>query len=781
MTGLKFARAAGSRHGHSAARRLPALGAGLLAVLLAALAPAALQAAPVKEISIVQQGDVPVDTNSVLAFTTVRVGQDITRANLSTDVRELERSGRFSFVAAQIEDAPGGVRIVYQISQKPRINRIEITGAEEIGNKKVRELLELGAGDLVDDATIATRALKVREHYAKKYYPDAKLAWTIETEKETGLAVVRVKVEEGRHAHVRNITFPGAVSVKARTLRKAMKQQERGFWSWITGSGTLNQDDLYADKETLRRVFQDKGLLDVKIGDPVITSAAGKYIDIEIPVTEGRPYSLGKLELKGVTLFPVGDVAKVVTNRPGQIASMGSIEASAKAVRGYYGNRGYIATKVTPLMTPTADGQAVDISFDVVEGRKAHIRDVLVRGNTTTKDKVIRRELTVYPGEEYNEAKIRNSENRLRNLGYFKFVNAVPEDTTDPSQYDLAFELEEQRTGNLMVGAGFSSIDNLIGFVELSQGNFDIGRWPPTGGGQKLRIRGTAGSRRRDMEVSFIEPWFLDRKLSLGVDLFQHDERYSSDYHLRDTGGRLTLGKALGTYSRVNLSYGLENYDVYDVSTNASQTIQDEEGSRLKSSVTLELVRDTRDNFFVPSRGMRTSVSAQLAGGPLGADTDLYKFTAQASKFWPVWWDHVFNVRGTWASVDHYGDSDRVPIFDRLFLGGARTLRGFKYREVGPKDENGEPVGGQTSGFLAFEYTIPVVEKIRYALFYDIGMAYPEAFENSWDELNSDWGMGIRFDIPGFPMRLDYAWPIQTDEFNDRKGGRFQFSLGYAY
>lgn len=750
-----------------------------LVVAAAAVMPA--RAAVVRQIVIRPQGAAPVDTNSVMAFVSVRPGQNISRNDLTRDVKEMEKSGRFTFVAAQIDEAPGGVNVVYIVNAKPRISRIEITGADEIGNRKVRELLELGAGDLVDDATLSFKSIAVKDHYAKKYYPDAKLTWTIETDNQTGLAVVRVKVDEGRHAHVRDIRFPGATSVKPAKLLKAMKQKERGFWSWITGSGTYSPDELEGDRETLRRVFQDHGLLDAKIGEPVVTNATARHIEIEIPVDEGRAYSLGNLGLKGVTLFPEPAVSRVITNKPGEVASMASIEGASRAVREYYSNRGYIATRVTPLLTPRGDGGVVDIVFDVTEGRKAFIRDVLVRGNTVTKDKVIRRELTVYPGDEYSEGKTRNSENRLRNLGYFKFVNAVPEETSDPGKYDLAFEVEEQRTGNLLVGAGFSSIDNLIGFVELSQGNFDLFRWPPTGGGQKLKLRGTVGSLRRDVELSFIEPWFLNRKLSLGVDLYQHDTRYSSDYHLRNTGGDVTLGRPLGVYNRVNLTYGLQQYDVYDIDDDASQIIKDEEGSRLKSSLTLELVRDTRDSYFIPTRGMRSSVSAQFAGGPLGAETDLYKFTAQASKYWSIWFDHVFNVRGVWSSVDYYGDSDRVPIFDRLFLGGARTLRGFKYRDVGPKDENGEPVGGLTSGFASFEYTIPVVEKVRYGLFYDVGMAYPEAFENSWDDLNSDWGMGIRFDIPGFPMRLDYAWPLQADEFNDRKSGRFQFSLGYAY
>lgn len=767
-----------------ARRNFPRIGNFLRAAVLGLVLPLAVSAAVVRDVQIKQRGDVPVDPGSVLAYTSVKVGADVVRNDLTLDVKALEKSGRFTFVAAMLEEMADGIRVIYEVQPKPRIERIDITGADDIGNKKVRELLELGAGDLVDDETMAFKSIKVKDHYAKKYYPNTKLTWTIDVDKVTGLAVVRVKVEEGSHAKVRRIVFTGNDSIKEDVLRKAMKQDQRTMWSWISGSGTYHPDDLAADRETLRRLFQDHGLLDVAIGEPEIVSVGANAIDIVIPVTEGRKYALGKIVVNGVTLFTnkPDDVLQVVTNHSGDVASMGRIESTAKAIKSFYGNRGYISTQVRQVLTPTADGAAVDVSYEVSEGRKAFIRDVLLRGNTVTKDVVIRRELAIAPGEEYSEGKVRTSENRLRNLGYFKFVNSVPEETADPSQYDLAFELEEQRTGNLMVGAGFSSIDNLIGFVELSQGNFDLFNWPPVGGGEKLKLRGTIGSKRKDVELSFVEPWFLDRKLALGVDLFRHDQQYlSSEYNQKNIGANLSLGKALGNFNRVNLIYGIESYDIYNVSTNASQTIKDEEGSRLKSSLTLELVRDTRNSVFIPTRGMRTSVSAELAGGPLGADTDLYKFEAQASKYWSPWMDHVFNIHGWWASVQSYGDGDRVPIFDRLFLGGARTMRGFKYRGVGPKDSTGEPVGGLTGGYLTFEYTIPVVEKIRFASFYDVGMVYPDAFDNSWNNLNSDWGIGVRFDIPGFPMRLDYAWPIDHDAFNDRKSGRFQFSLGYAY
>lgn len=806
--------------------------AALLA--LGSLVVPAARAAVVKEIAFEQVGLVPVDTNAVLAFTSIRLGQDITRVELTRDVDELKKSGRFSFVAAQIADAGSGVRVVYQLNQKPRITRIEVTGAEELGNTKVRTLLELGQGDLVDEATLEFRKLKVEEEYAKKMMPGAKVTGKIETDPLTGLCVVKITVDEGAKAHVRKISFPGfddamtnqhrsfwsrfkrneqpvssgrttmlpffsfgmsggsteEIAVKmtdkealdADDLRDAMKQKKKGFWSFISGSGTYSPDDLDTDCETLRRMFQDRGMLDARVGPAQIGAQGKDYLDVEVPIRPGPVYRVGSVKVSGVTtnIYKPADVEVLVTNKTGQLASMSSLESTARALRQKYSGNGYIATRCSPVITPRADGSpVVDVEFQVTEGRKAYIGVVNIRGNKLTQDRVIRREISVLPDEPYSEMKLRTSENRLRGLGYFSFVGSTPQETADPGKYDINFDVEEQRTGNMLVGVGLSSIDNVMGFFELSQGNFNISDWPPTGAGQKLKLRGQIGSRRNDVDISFVEPWFLDRRLSLGVDLFRSDEHYSDDYRLLTLGGRVTLGRPLGAFNRLNLSYGLQNYDVYDVEDDASDIIKAEEGERLKSALTLELVRDTRDNPFIPTRGMRASASAQLAGGPLGADTDLYSFKLQATRYIPLWMDHVFSVRGAWFTVDHYGDSDTVPIFDRFFLGGARTIRGFKHRDVGPKDENEEPIGGLTSEMLSLEYTIPVVEKVRFAVFYDIGMVYEDAFELSTDALNSDWGLGVRFDVPGFPIRLDYAFPLETDEFNDG-GGRFQFSIGFG-
>ena len=755
---------------------------------------AAVWAVPVNDIRIVPRGPVPVSAEQVRGQISARVGQELDRGALSEDLRALQKSSIYSFAEVRLEQAAdGGVILTFHVQGRPVIRTLTVSGADYIGNKKVRNLMEIGSGDRADDAVLGEKSQKVREHYRKEYFPDAKVTWTFHpVAGHPDMTDVDIQVTEGRRAVVRKIRFTGNRHIPARELRKVMAQKQSTWLSWMTSAGMYDPGVLVADREVLRKVFMDKGYLGATVGEPQIAYVNRKKIDITFPVHEGPVYTLAAWRIEGMQSFAERDVVRGVVVNTGAVATLEGLTRGAQNIRDYYGSRGYIKTLVDPRITLDTNRAAAAVMYHVQEGPLAYIQNIEIRGNAQTQDKVIRREIGVAPGEVYNDVKIRASENRLRNLNYFSFVNSYPEDTVVSNRFNLVFDLEEQRTGQFMVGAGFSSIDNVLGYVELTQGNFDLFGWPRfTGGGQRLRLRAQIGDSRSDLELSLIEPWFLNRRLSLGLDLFRRDARYlSDDYDQISTGGSLTLGKPLYTiFHRVNWIYGLENIDIRNVETNASDLIKAEGGGRLKSYGTMELIRDTRNNTFVATRGFRGSVSATLAGGPFGADEDTYQFQLRASQYIPLWFDHVLNLRG-WTSVIHeYGDSERVPIFDRLFAGGPRTVRAFRYRKVGPKDQNNEALGGRSVATATAEYTLPVVDKIRFAVFYDAGIVWQGVYEKDNDPDSvavgdgifcDGYGIGVRFDFPGFPIQLDYAWPINTDDYQS-DSGRFSFTIGYSY
>lgn len=774
--------------------------------------PAVTQAAGViREVKVTARNLVLQDEAFVYAYLGVHTGDEVDQRRISRDVKTLLGTGRFSFVDSELAPVPGSANafdLTYVVAPRPRLEKpVTVNGAEAIGEKKVRKWLELEVGDFVDDAVLSLQTRKVLTEYRQRYYHDVTLTWAIDANKTNGFARVALTIKEGERASLRKVYFTGNTyvppgiwdrivagikhkpavseqSVPPAELEEALKPRLWNIFSFITKRGVYNPDDLNADRDLLRKIYQNRGYLDARIGEPQVRAYDRGKLEATYPIEEGNQYRIGALSLRGVTLFPESNLWALVKLPAGAIASMGQIQKTANDLRDYYQSRGYMRAMVKPLLKPRSTEAVVDIVFDFTESSLVNIRYIDIRGNTRTMDKVIRRELLVYPGEVYNQVDIRRSENILRNLGFFETVSGYPRETLSSTYDDLVFEVEEKRTGQFMVGAGYSSVDALLGYVELSQGNFDLLHWPFTGAGQKLRMRVQVGAERQDYEISFVEPWFLDRKLSLGVDIYDKNRSNLSDYYNEQRlGSAVTLGKPLpGFFQRVNLTYRIEQINIYDVTSNAVPLFQNDAGTWNDSSLKLTFVHDTRDNVFVPTRGTKLSVGARLSGGPLGFDVDVYSFDGEGLVYMPVIFDHVLSLRGWAQTVQEYSDNQDVHVFDRIFLGGPRDLRGFKYKYVSPYDQ-GQPIGGKSGALGSIEYTIPLYKNIlRFATFYDIGNVWLDAFDFNLLEYCSDIGIGLRLDIPGFPIRVDYAWPLQiSGEDIERTSARFNFWLGYGF
>lgn len=784
-------------------------------LLLSGLAVSGFSALVLHEIRIENVENAVLDESFVRAHTSLRAGQEIRNetelnAAVARDVDSLRRSERFSYVRAVIEQDGERFTLVYRVAGRLRLRQIEIIGADGISNRKIKKELGISPGDYVDDALVGEKARLVEAYCRKNKYPDATVAWELRKGEQPGAADLLLKVNEGEKLRVKKIRFEGDLFVsdsrsartgrffkrlvpnifpsrktadryEPRDLRKVMQQKKT--W-WITPwFGAYRPEAADADLAAIRRFYQDRGFLDVTVDGPKVERLGDGKLELTYHVQEKTRYQVGTIGFDGNTIFDSSELHKQVGIVPGAVASRREIDQSASSVNRYYGNRGYIRNDVQPVIAAETETKTADIRFNVYEGELAHINEIDLRGNEKTRDEVMRRELAVYPGELFHQQKVETSENRLRNLGYFETVSSSYSPAEGTNTYDLAFKVKEKAMGSFLVGAGFSSVDSLVGFAELSHGNFDIRRWPPVGDGQKMKVRVQAGTERNDVETSFVEPWFLDRKLALGVDLYYRNAGYYSDqYELQTLGSRVSLTRPFGPFVRGTTSYSLEQFRVYDVDAPPGSRIFEEEGSRIKSSVGFNLSRDTRDQFFIPTRGNFSSAGVEFAGGPLAGDTDLYMLEAKTSQFWPLLNDHVFNLKGEARTVESYGGG-RVPIFDRLFLGGPRTIRGFAYRDVSPRDpvDPNEPVGGLSSWYATAEYTVPLWSKVRAAAFYDIGAVSEDSFDFFEPDINSSYGLGIRFDLPMFPLRLDYAFPHIADNDNDGAGARWSFLLGYSF
>jgi outer membrane protein insertion porin family len=379
--------------------------------------------------------------------------------------------------------------------------------------------------------------------------------------------------------------------------------------------------------------------------------------------------------------------------------------------------------------------------------------------------------------------RVETTKKRLDNLGYFEKVETYPEDTGVAGRKDLTIQVQEKRTGSLNFGVGFSTIDELVGFVEMSQGNFDLLNWPGfTGAGQKFRFRIQYGNTRKDVTLSLTEPYFLDQRLSLGGELFFREADYLSNvYTQRNYGFSLEVRKALARFTSASLGYMLQRIELFNVAPSASSAILLEQGQTTKSQVTAGLQYDTRDNPFITRTGHRIAFTPYVAGGFLGGSEQIVGFSLEGRQYFHLWKDSILLISGQFASVDTWGDGTRVHIYDRLFLGGSNDLRGFTYRDVSPRDITGEPLGGQSLASVTVEYTVPIIEKARFAMFYDSGFVNRSPWDFSTSDYVSDIGVGLRLDLPIGPLRIDYGIPIQKGPYKDTGSGKFNFNVGYQF
>ncbi len=751
-------------------------------------------------------GPETVNRSIVMANIQTAVGKPRSRDMIEQDVRNLINTGYFFDVRVLEEPVVGGVRIVFQVQGKATIKEITIEGEKQFKDVRLRKECSQKVGDSLDERKAHDDVQKMQDLYQKAGYPDVKVTYEVGLDKDTGKAILKFKVHEGERVYIKLIKFTGNKAYTDQQLCKLLKTRRHWWGSWLAGTGVLKEDDFKEDLDKLRDHYHSHGYIDMDIRGTRTQRVGPKWMVIYIDVFEGAQYKVGTVAIDGNRLFPATELEKQLKMTTGKTFTPTAMSADQKALGDYYGARGYLDTDVRPIRAPNVETGRIDITYAIREGELTYIEKVEIRGNSKTKDKVIRRELAVHPGEIYDTVRVDRSVERLKNLGYFSKVEADPEPTDVPNRKDLVLNLEEQRTGSVNFGAGFSSIDSLIGFVEMTQGNFDLFNWPTfTGGGQKLRLRLQVGLKRQDEILSFVEPWFLDKKLALGFDLFHHAANYlSTEYNEQSTGASLSLEKAFTEFLRGQIQYSIQ-YISISVDKSASPEVQSQSSSYLRSSVSGTVTYDTRDSVFLTTRGTRTEMNAEVAGGGLGGQVNVYKLNLTSSVFFPLPNQQVFELIGAARVVDAFGSSeangtnvietvlnhngpvksverpvDPVPIFDRLFLGGANTLRGFAFRNVGPMDVTGEPIGGDTSVNGTAEYSYPIIEKVRGALFFDVGNVYRDAYEITASDLKSDAGIGLRLNLPIGPLRLDYGYPIMTDKETGRVG-KFQFSVGYQF
>lgn len=764
----------------------------LLALLIHWVPQTHAQVAPqrVQQIEIRHVGPAAASDELVRANIRVKVGDPLVKTNVDDDVRNLYNTGYFYNIRVAEERADGGVKLIYVVQGKPLLTDIKFTGNTKFSTSKLSKKLTSKIGQPLDERKLFADTQAMTKSYQQSGYQRTKVEYKLSINENAGRGTVTFEITEAPKVKVVDIQFVGATAFPEKKLAKQLKTKEHWMFSWLTGTDKFKDDQFDDDKEKLAEFYRNEGYLDFEIKDIQLEYPKPNSLVIKFQLVEGKQYKVGAVAVKGNNLYPSAEIEKDIKMTAGKTFTPDGQRKDVEAIRDFYGAKGFIDSRVTAVRTPNTETGNMDVTYQVDEKDKSFVEKIEIKGNVKTKDKVIRRELAISPGETFDMVRVKLSKQRLENLNYFEKVDAQPEPTDVPNRKNLVVGVEEKNTGNMSVGAGFSSVESVVGFVEVSQGNFDLFK-PPyfTGGGQKMRLRASYGSRRQDYLLSFTEPWFLDRKLAFGVDLYHRNTSFQSSlYDEVQTGARLSLERALWSdFVRGNVSYTIENVGIKNVDPAASPELKAEAGTQTVSKFGAGIIYDARKGGLTPTGGQRVELTSELAGGPFGGEADFYRLELRGSQYVPGFWEgQTWEILGRIGSAQAY-NGDRVTLFNRYFLGGPRTLRGFKYSHVAPVDSLNEPFGGNTYWLGSVEYNIPlVVDRLRFALFYDIGNVYSSSFSFNPNRSRGETlyqdnvGAGFRINIPNLgPLRLDYGIPITTDR-NQNKSGRFNFDVGFT-
>ena len=767
----------------------------LLGALLTGLGPqtAAGQAeqteAPlIRTITIEFRGVKNVSEEVVRANIQVKEGDKYEQTLADRSIRSLYNTGLFDFIELKSEEVDDSrVDLFFVVQPKYRIQQIRYVGNDKVPYRRLDDKITSKEGGILDERTIRKDRDTIYEYYLDRGYSQVNVDYDIGRDPVTGFGTVTFILDEGRKLKIKSLKFVGNESVSTRKLKKSIQTKKWGFFSWITSSGRFDESKFQEDLDILRDVYKDLGHLDVNISEANVELEypTAKTIAITINIDEGRQYRVGRIDMEGNTLFLTKDLVRALELKPGDVFSPTKLDEDRSTLQDVFGRVGYLDTYVRADRTPNLETGDIDITFHIQESDRFILESIKIEGNNKTKSIVILRELALSPGNTFDLVRMKTSETRLKNTQFFDEVYLTPENTNIPGRRNLKISLLEASTGSFSFGAGFSSLQKGMVFTELSQGNFDLFNWRSffQGDGQKFRLRLSLGSRQSSFILYFEEPWLFEKQLAFGFELFSTKTDFNSTiFNEIRSGFDVFLRKRLIGLLVGRLAYRYETVDIRDVDINtAPPIIAAEAGKRTVSKITLTLDRDSRNHILFPTRGGRTIFSTAFAG--LGGNTEYLKFEARTSKFIHTFdfLDQTIAILGRAGTFADYGN-DRIPFFDRFFLGGPDDLRGFKFRRVVPADqETSDPIGGNTYGFASVEYIFKIAEQLRFAAFYDWGFLNTSNADFNPKNYNSNWGVGVRIMMLGSPMRLDYGIPLKTGAFNQDDGPEFNFSFGSRF
>lgn len=722
------------------------------------------------------RGATRVAPDAVRKVMSTQIGQELDLEKVRQDVKAIYRMGYFRDVTFDTEEVPGGYRLTVIVAEKPIVSAVQIEGNKDVESADLRAAVTVKERSLFQEEKVKESVNKLREVANNKGFIDASVEASVAEDSEGALRVT-FRVTEGPKLKIERIVVTGNQFFPTKAVLKVMDTSAKGLFSFISDSGAFKKDVLENDVRKIEALYQNRGFLDSKISEPVVDRGK-KGLILTIRIFEGRQYRVGEIHFSGESGIPEGTLRKTVKLRRGELFDRETLLSDLLALTTLVNDEGYAQALVSPGVDKRKEYPIADVTYRFERGTKFHFGKVEITGNTKTMDRVIRHSLDVSDGRTYTATGLKTSKENLTRSSYFKDVKISTAPSTVPGEMDAKIEVQEGPTGTLSGGLGYSSIDKIFGVVQLTENNL-FGR------GWKASLNSQFGARRTTYSLDFRDPHFLDSDFSLLLGVFKTKVKYP-DFEKDAVGGRVGFGYDFSRFMNGSVSLRMDKTRILALpgsvpAWNVRQEI--DKGLQQTRSIGWNVTRNTTDKFIDPSKGGVQSASLEFAGGPLGGDSQFVKYFLNAKWFYPVTASTVFSWNVLWGHVVPTVGGAEVPLFERFFLGGPYSIRGFRSRELSPTDPNtGEAVGGNKELVGNLEYLFPLVGEVGFkgVLFFDAGNAWAQG---SWpfkeQGLWASYGAGIRWYSPMGPLRFEWGWNLDRPKGQPKRV--MEFTIGTAF
>jgi outer membrane protein insertion porin family len=723
------------------------------------------------------QGNRRVQEALILGRLGTRIGAPFVPARLAEDIRTIFALGFFDDVQAKVEDFEGGVRITFVVAERPFIRDITFAGIKRQDVAKLQEQIDLKLGQVYNPVAVNQAVDKLRAYYEDEGFFEVRITPDVERLPDGDVNVI-FRIAEGRKITIDQIVIEGAQGVPPKDVKAVMATQERAYFIL---RGTVQRQKLEEDLERIIQLYNDRGYLQARVEshDVQVDRERARAI-IRIAVVEGPQFRTGAVDITGNNVLPAEDIRRQILLKPGEVFSRSGVRDSIRRTVDLYGSIGRASADVTPQITQETAERRVNVTFEINEGPEVFVERINITGNTRSEERILRRELPLAEGDLFTTQKLARARQKLVNLGYFDQVRATTTPGASRDRIVVNIDVTERPTGVFSLGAGFSSAEGFVGTLDLSQRNF-LGR------GWEVFLRLRAGAETQQGTIGFTEPWLFDRPLSAGFDIF-NNRRVFDDYTQDSLGGDIRFSHPIGDFSRWNAIYRVSRDEISDIPAEAGEALRSQEGETLTSLIGANVVRDTRDSAFQPTRGGTAAIGFDFAG--VGFGVQWVRFLGSVSQFYPLpwgtwgmpWGGHVIGGR-ILAGYSFGWGSDPVPLIERFFLGGSTSLRMFSTRELAPQDPQGDLIGGNSEVVGNLEYIVPLPFGLRLHLFFDVGNAFgpdiPGGTSFDLSKLRYGAGAGVSWASPFGPLRVDYG--VKLDRKAGEDFGAFNFSVGSPF